>query len=292
MLCANTVFAGRGNPFEIVDRLPEEPQTSETTLAVVQRPQGSANPFDLHRDASGALVALPSEGQEDLLLVRNGERRAVLDARGRLLGIHLLMLLSLGVLWTLFRPALTSCYRALFNDSMLSQLHRKRAGGLQGQLLLCYSFSIASIGFFLYLLTQHYDILPGDRPWGHWGLMSVGVASLLGLKHLSLAFYGWLWEIPKEASKYSFAVMVNALLLGMALVPANLLISYAPDYATNAVVTLSLALVSLILVLRSLRGLAIANSFLSRHTLLFLLYICAIEIAPVALFIKFVSEHL
>lgn len=292
MLCANTSFAGRGNPFEIVDRLPEEAATSENSLAAAQGPSNTGNPFDLHRDANGALVALPAAGQEELLLVRNGERRAVLDARGRLLGIHLLMLLALGVLWTLFRPVLTNSYRALFNDSMLSQLHRKRAGGLQGQLLVCYGFSMLSIGFFLYLLTQHYDILPSDRPWGHWGMMSLGVAGLLGLKHLALSFYGWLWEVPKETGKYSFAVMVNALLLGMALVPANLLISYAPDYATNAVVSVSLALVSSILILRSLRGLAIANSFLSRHTLLFLLYICAIEIAPVALLVKFVSENL
>ncbi|MEM8582693.1 MAG: DUF4271 domain-containing protein [Bacteroidota bacterium] len=285
-MAASSAQAGRGNPFELNDRLPPVEVEQELSQDRPEEESDSENPFNVrYRNTDEAFE------REDLLLVARGERKAVLDARGKLLGIHLFLLILLGVFWSLMRPTLTACYKSLFNSSVAWQLYRRKAGGLRSRLLLAYLFSFLSIGFFIYLLTQHFEWLPGDHPWVHWGILSGSVAGFFGLKHLILGVAGWLWEAPTEADRFSFAVQINTLLLGMALVPANLFVSYAPEEATSIMVFGGLALVSGVYVLRGLRGLDIGNSLLRKSPLLFLLYICAIEIAPIALLAKFIYEQ-
>ncbi|MEM6877660.1 MAG: DUF4271 domain-containing protein, partial [Bacteroidota bacterium] len=275
LMAASTAQAGRGNPFELNDRLPPVEVEEVATDQSPQEEAESDNPFNVRYRSTDEDFE-----REDLLLVARGERKAVLDARGKLLGIHLFLLIFLGVFWSLMRPTLTACYKSLFNSNVAWQLYRRKAGGLRSRLLLAYLFSFLSIGFFLYLLTQHFDWLPGDHPWVHWGLLSLGATAFFGLKHLILAIAGWLWEAPLETKRFSFAIQVNTLLLGMALVPANLFISYAPEETTGIMVFGGLALVLAVYLLRGLRGLDIGNGLLRKSPLLFLLYICAIEIAP------------
>ena len=285
-MAASSAQAGRGNPFELNDRLPPVEVEQELSQERPEEESDSENPFNVrYRNTDEAFE------REDLLLVARGERKAVLDARGKLLGIHLFLLILLGVFWSLMRPTLTACYKSLFNSSVAWQLYRRKAGGLRSRLLLAYLFSFLSIGFFIYLLTQHFEWLPGDHPWVHWGILSGSVAGFFGLKHLILGVAGWLWEAPTEADRFSFAVQINTLLLGMALVPANLFVSYAPEEASSSMVFGGLALVSGVYVLRGLRGLDIGNSLLRKSPLPFLLYICAIEIAPIALLAKFIYEQ-
>lgn len=286
LMFASFAYAGRGNPFELDERLPPVENEEIAALGEGATPDEPSNPFNVrYRSVDGEYE------REDVQLVARETVKPVLDARGKLLGIHIGMLVILGILWSTMRPTLTSSYRSLFNSSVAWQMYRRKSGGLRSRLLLGYAFSVFAIGFFAYLLTQYFELLPGNEPWMHFGLMSAGVAGVLGLKHLLLSTTGWLWEASEETSRYGFSVMMSAIVLGMFLVPANLFISYAPENITHVMVYGTLALGAAIFGLRWLRGLDIGNSVLGKNPMLFLLYICAVEIAPVALLAKFIYEQ-
>ena len=75
------------------------------------------------------------------------------------------------------------------------------------------------------------------------------------------------------------------------MVPANILIAYAPQTMTSSLVYAAIGLVGLVYLFRSLRGLFIANRFLLFHKFHFLLYICTVEIAPIIIFLKLLQTN-
>ncbi|MEL6143633.1 MAG: DUF4271 domain-containing protein, partial [Bacteroidota bacterium] len=191
------------------------------------------------------------------------------------------------MLWIFFRPFLTRCYRAIFNDGLLSQLFRQRENGQDFVFYLCYSLFFLAGGFFIYLVGQAFESFPSDLPWQYWTSLSLLLFVLIMGKHLLLSILSWLFPIDAELRKYNFAIMVFGIVIGMLLVPVNLLISYAPSGSTKTVVIMSILVLVGLYTLRSFRGLLIANRFIGTQPLHFLLYICAVEMAPVLILYRY-----
>lgn len=275
------------NPFEIKERLPDVEAAVVDTLAENEATTSSTNPFDLRQVPATRQQPTVEASDQRPLLVRRDNEPDVLDARGRTLGIHVLLLFITALLWIFFRPVLAKCYQALFNDGLLSQLYRQRENGQVGIFLFSYLLFFLSGGFFCYLLGQTFDLLPSDQPWQYWVYYSLVLAGLVTCKHLLLSFLAWLFPIERDLGTYNFAIMVFGIMIGMLLVPLNLLISYAPAEHTLSVAKLSLLVVGSIYLLRSFRGLLLANNYLTTSVLHFILYICTVEIAPLLVIYRY-----
>lgn len=273
------------NPFEIKERLPEVEIAPEENAADAT---GTGNPFDLRSVPATTQDERNAEsGDQRPLLVRRDNEPDVLDARGRTLGIHVLLLFITALLWIFFRPVLAKCYQALFNEGLLSQLYRQRGNGQLSIFLISYALFFLSGGFFCYLLGQAFDLLPSDQPWQYWVYYSLLLTGLIIAKHLLLSFIAWLFPVERDLGKYNFAIMIFGIMIGMLLVPLNLLISYAPADYTLTVAWFSLLTVGGIYLLRSFRGLLLANNYLSSSLLHFILYICTVEIAPILILYRY-----
>ena len=273
------------NPFEIKERLPAVEVATEENEAEVT---GTGNPFDLRNAPAPTLDERNVEsGDQRPLLVRRDNEPDVLDARGRTLGIHVLLLFITALLWIFFRPVLAKCYQALFNEGLLSQLYRQRGNGQLSIFLISYILFFLSGGFFCYLLGQAFDLLPSDQPWQYWVYYSLLLTGLIVAKHLLLSFIAWLFPVERDLGKYNFAIMIFGIMIGMLLVPLNLFISYAPANYTLTVAWISLLAVGGIYLLRSFRGLLLANNYLSSNLLHFMLYICTVEIAPILILYRY-----
>ncbi|MEM9928649.1 MAG: DUF4271 domain-containing protein [Bacteroidota bacterium] len=281
--------AAASNPFEIKDRRPASEAAAATPAATA--PRGTGNPFDIRTTPVPPVEEEASIFQSDQrpLLVRRDNEPEVLDARGRTLGIHALLLFLTALLWIFFRPVLVKCYAALFNEGLLSQLYRQRENGQLGIFLICYLLFFLSGSFFGYLLGQAFDLLPSDQPWQYWSYYLLLLALLMLGKHTLLALIAWIFPVKAALGKYNFAIMVFGIIIGMVLIPLNLLISYAPVDITTTVAWLSVGVVAAFYTLRFFRGLLIGNKYLSGELLHFLLYICAVEIAPVLVLYQYVT---
>ena len=286
------------NPFELTERLP----ASVATEAAVVVPTG--NPFDL-RPGTGIALQPPSapaaapkkNGPES---TRRGNTTVPLviqstdpdKGKGSILAIHIILLLLLSGLWLLFGDLLRQCLRGTVNDGLMNQLYTRRSGGELGALWACYVYFFFSAGFFMYLLAMRFNISLGMGIWGSWLTYSLVVAAAVGIKNLVLLFYARLFPVRREVSRYAFALMVFAILAGLFIAPINLLISYAPAGWRTTFIYGGLALIVSAYLLHLFRGIFIANRLATSRPVHILLYICAIEIAPLLLIYRYLSDML
>ncbi|MCP9234352.1 DUF4271 domain-containing protein [Lewinella sp. JB7] len=267
------------NPFDRTDRVAAAAQLPARDSAV--------NPFDVRRGAAGAAA----ERTRPPAAVQPPAREAP-PGGGGVIFIHLLLLLTMASLYVLFRGLLRQCVAAIFNDSIMTQLYRRRSGGQVGALWLCYGFFLLSAGFYLYLFAAEYSVDLGLGIWGSWLTYSLIVAAAVGLKFVVLLLLGRIYPLRKELSRYAFALMVFSILTGLLLVPVNLLISYAPVPWRPYFLYGGLGILVLVYLLHLLRGLFIANQYVGSRPLHFLLYICTIEIAPLLLVYHYLNNTL
>lgn len=285
---------GGQNPFELTARLPV--QTSVTTADSSASARVSDNPFDLRPQAAGsatnsAPAAAPAKKADKQradgpLVIQTSDPN---KGKGSILAIHVILLITLAGLWLLFGDLLRQCLRATINDGIMNQLYTRRSGGELGALWACYLYFLLAAGFFVYLLTTNFDIGLHYGIWGSWLTYALVVAAALGIKNIVLVVFSFLFPVRKEVSRYVFALMIFAILGGLFIAPVNLLISYAPAGWRTTFLYGGVAVLLTIYVLHLMRGMFIANRLFFSRPVHFLLYICAIELAPLLLIYYYVS---
>ena len=263
------------NPFELIPRLDLPPESEETSQIA-----DTGNPFDIIPPRESARPVRP-----DLELKPDPVKRVITQPNRRLLLItNTSLLILLTILVTLLRSQLGRTYRAFLNDNLLAQLQRERetVGGIPYYLF--YIFAILSIGFFVFLIVQEFEYsFYTQNPWKGLGISIGLLAVLLLAKHTTLSLIGYIFPIQKEIALYSMTIIVFSIIIGIILIPINLLISFAPEGLTRMITYIALAIIILIYLFRSLRGLFIANKFILFHKFHFLLYICTVEVVPIAI---------
>jgi hypothetical protein len=276
------------NPFELTPRLPEE------VLAEEEAPAVPSNPFDIAAppNLEGAPVAVidstlleefPDAAERILSSEESRYRRFLFT-------IVIQLFLFLTILFTLFRSVSGRIYRAFLNDNMLSQLHREQGSIVSAPYFLFYLFFFFNLGFFLFLLCWHFDVELAGRHWKSFLLLTGGAAALLGAKHLLLKLLEAALPVKRELRLYSFTIIIFSIVIGILLIPFNLLIAYGPQSAVPGVIALALGMIGLVFAFRFIRGLFIASRILGYHLFHFLLYICTVEIAPALIVAKTVYE--
>ncbi|MEM9525949.1 MAG: DUF4271 domain-containing protein [Bacteroidota bacterium] len=297
LLClgCSLVAQDRSNPFELTPRLPTEARDGNTATG----PQRVYSPFDIRPQGKTALTAPAAAPNAPTAGERASSRGPIViqstdpnKGKGSLLAIQLMLLIGLASLWVLYGDLLRQCLRGTVNDNLMTQIYSRRSGGQVSALWLCYCFFFLAAGFYLYLFTVRHDLSLGLNIWGSWLTYSLSVAGLIGLKHIILLFYGRLFPVRKEISRYAFVLMIFSILAGISLVPVNLAISYAPLEWRDTFLYGALFLVVGIYSLHLLRGFFIAGRYLTSRPVHILLYICAIEIAPLLLIYRYLSDTL
>jgi hypothetical protein len=112
------------------------------------------------------------------------------------------------------------------------------------------------------------------------------LAGFFLFKHLLLQIVGFVFPVKKEISAYNFTIIIFNIVLGFVIVPAIFFTAYAPAAIREYVIFGTAGVIALTYLFRGLRGLFIANRFLAWHKFHFLLYLCAVEIAPLLIVVK------
>jgi hypothetical protein len=73
----------------------------------------------------------------------------------------------------------------------------------------------------------------------------------------------------------------------LALLPINIFIAYSPESLKEIFIYCAFGIIALVYLVRSLRSLSVASPFLMTDQFHFLLYLCAVEIAPIMILVKF-----
>ena len=280
------------NPFELTPRL-TTPIVKADTSARSEDLVTEANPFEIV--ASKAPVKRKKE--KALVPVAKPDKPATTYAdkadNAFLFPVVITILLLLTIFLTLFRTYVSRVYKAVFRDNMLHQLYSDRQNiGMTTAFIPLYLLFFLNAGLFLFLIANHFGVLPEGNQYVILGYITAGITGLFLLKHLVLIFIGLVFPVEKEVSTYNFTMVVFFFFSGLLLVPFNLCIAYMPPGMTRALIFITFGIITLIYLLRYLRGLFIADKFLQFHKFHFLLYICTVEITPVLFLYRFFTNYL
>ncbi|MFK8057099.1 MAG: DUF4271 domain-containing protein [Saprospiraceae bacterium] len=282
-----------GSPFDLTPRL----DTTKVIIPVAQLPPSRVtiqatpaekrNPFDLARSDDGATNAAPAPTIKlpNLPGVSHSDEESV--SRGTFDTILCFSFLVLLAFATVLRGGtLRKIFSASLNANLLSQLQRepRKFGyylwGILGLLVL---------GSFLFATSRH--LYPGlmDYGWSTLGWFVAAVLCLTGLKLLALEVLKAIFPVGKPVTNYQVLIIVYAGVVGVCVFPALVLISFSTSGLATFIAYASLGIVGLAYTLRSLRAVIDSSRFLSNYPLHFLLYLCGLEIGPLAVAFKLLT---
>lgn len=287
------------NPFELTPRLSPSEQKTEESENSIDSTLVPTNPFELQRPAeqsTGEAAPLTSPSPEEQTNVTApSESIRSPGSSNREDGPLLLLVIALLFISTLvfifFRSLYRKTYKAILNDNMLSQLYREREAGALGRFLISYVVFFLSGGLFIYVAGDHLGVLPAGSMLSQIAWITLALTAVFLGKHLLLAIIGYVFPVRKEIQRYSFTIMVFSIVLGLLLVPGCLLVGYAPLNWRTPAIFIILGIIVLAYLLRSIRGLFIANRFVFSYQFHFLLYICAVEIVPALFLYKLLIDN-
>jgi len=292
LIFSNSLVAqNSNNPFEIVPRLdPVIRQAIEDKKAT----GAPDNPFDIIRSGSTiprATKPSPKPEAPKTVVEETPQNAPVLlgDDKGyrRFLFITVLvMLIVLTLLFTLFRSVIGKAWQGFLNANILNQLYRERSLVTTVPYLILYVLFFLNAGIFAMLLAKYYNIPIASSNIGALSLCVGGIGAFFLMRHALLNLVGLIFPIDKETGVYGFSLTIFNIIMGLLLVPMILFVAYSPDALAKTLIPVFLFLLAGMYLYLLLRGLLIANRYVLLHKFHFLLYICAIEIAPLVIVVK------
>lgn len=271
------------NPFELLHRLPPETLAAEGITLL------PANPFDVAPHLAPMEASALAENETEVF-----NPFAVLPRGGGLSGWVMATLLLAAFAFLTFsvasnRGAVSKAWAGFLSDNGFAVAQREASGfvGTTPYYLLYTNF-LFNAGIFFFLITRVFQKEVYNNLLFLLLCLAGAVVAFLS-KHLFVSIVRSLFPVEAEARKYNFLIVIFNCVLGLFLVPFNLLIAFSTQKSGEQLLLVSwmLGLVGIFYTYRSLRAASIGMKFLAQSPFHFLLYLCTVEIAPVLLLVKF-----
>jgi len=272
------------NPFDLLPRVVQN-DLQDSTIQ-------TDNPFDIVSERIDAPRAAQSPG---FTIEKKREPLTAKEKEENFNQFVLISILAMFIFFTLafmiFRILIEKIWMAFLNENLLNQLLREQAAGVTMAYLLLYLLFCFNGGLFLFLLCRYFGIVISSSNGWALTLCVTGLAGFFVLKHLLLQIVGGIFPVQKEMASYNFTIVIFNLIAGFFLFPIILFLAYLPAAMTHYALYAGIGLLLLTYVFRNLRGMFIANRFLAGHKFHFLLYLCAVEIAPFLVVVKLLLQQ-
>lgn len=285
------------NPFEIIPRLDNNPR-SNTSLdsiasgidlierSVRSNPEEvsfepvkieSTNPFEVShiplRKSKSTVILSPQELKK--------ERKAYMDRNVPLFIIVLSLIIiavTIGLKDNIITKALKASYNANYMKLIMSDAF---SISLRTYLLLYALFFINAALAFSFIISKL------SQPFGILTVLMIILGVYL-VRHLSLWLLGYIFNgIRSQSSEYNFSIQLGNIVVGMLLLPVNILMIYGFPSAYKFFAVLFIIIFIISYALRALRSTKLTTGFLFSNRFHFFLYLCACEFGPILVFSKF-----
>jgi hypothetical protein len=275
------------NPFELLHRLPHAARlTGEVGKNEVVEVR---NPFDVvSHKMPGATQAI------SINQTRPFEPATFLPRGNSLPKEGLFGFLTFLVLFFVFsvssnRAALGKAWRSFLSDTTLSLVQREASGfvGITPYYLLYVSF-LLNAGLFIFLVTRFFASEKFNNIAFLFFCILLSIVAFVS-KHILLSIMSFLFPVRGEVSRYNFLIIIFNCVLGLFLLPCNLVLAFNQEYQILLVFWM-LGLIMVFYVYRSFRSSALTRKFWGTSNFHFLLYLCTVEIAPVFIVVKLASR--
>lgn len=204
-----------------------------------------------------------------------------------------LMLIAATLLTTLTissnKNLVNNILRAVLNDNYLNLMYRehKKSGSIHYYIL--YFVFAVNAGLFLYFALMK-TVMSDGMPV-LWRCVSL-VALIYLVRHVFLNYLSYVYPFQKEVEQYSFTILIFNIFLGLVLLPVNVFLAFSPENIAKFFLYAGLIFLAIVYIFRQLRGVFISSRLLFNNKFYFLLYLCAVEIAPIVILLKYAGAYM
>lgn len=289
-------YAQTGSPFDLAPRLDSAVQrvlpipAASTPEEVVIAEKNERNPFDLIGRGSIQTSPIASEVQVEVETAPVESRPiseviGSVDNRGKFDAIlSFVLMLLLTVSFVLQGGAFRKLLGAVQNNNLLNRLQRdqRKTGYLLWSILggLC-------VGSFVFVAVR--QLYPASITTANWLSLDMFILATLAIilaKLGLLALLGIVFPIAKPIESYQTLILVWIAVIGVLLFPAIIMVCFSSPVLAKAAAYTGIGLLVISLAILGLRALIQNSSYLISYPLHFFLYLCALEIGPLAVVFK------
>lgn len=181
--------------------------------------------------------------------------------------------------------------RALNNSNYLKLFYRDSKSNYPAMLIVLYLFAFISLSIFIFLIVDYEKVESGiENPSLLLGSILIIVSFSLLFKHLFLSLLSYIFPIGKELKLYSFSMMLAMIATGIFLAPVNAIIAFGDESYIKIFIYIGVLVIIFFYTFQQFRGILYGSRYLLYNTFHFFLYICTVELLPMALIAKVISN--
>lgn len=275
----------KSNPFDIQSRIQQIASKSDSSITIITDSSTiaqSQNPFDVDH-----VPIRRSKMSAQILPIKEIGKVKPQVSKSFIFWIMVFSWALLAIVISNKTNLLSTMIRSVFNVNMLKLSKREEGGATSFHYVLLYMVFLINISIFIYQYQIQYSQQEGLRVW----LLCFGAIIVIYIvRHIFLYVLGSIFPIEKETSMFNYIIVVFNILLGIFIIPINLLLTYGPQSFQSPLFYIGLGIGAIMLIIRYLRGLSIAAYIISLGFVPFLIYLCTAEIAPMLFLLRAVSN--
>jgi len=247
------------------------------------KPVDPNNPFELSGEKDTQLtqtpITLDTQQQSKQKEISKPPVFKTKASRGFQIFFLLLSLLLLIFIVNVERSFVRDLWRVISNENYSSLHHRNQRNTMRQILLIMgYSIFIMQGGLFITHAMRVYNV--GET---HLDNVWLAIALVLGIyliRHLGIRYLRWLFNNDKELTLFGFDISIFNTMVGLVLLPVNVLLIFGPDGIHKPLVIMGVVAIGAAYLVRQLRWLLSAHQLIGNSLFLFFVYLCAVEILP------------
>lgn len=260
--------------------------SAETALVDSSKTTGHKQPAS---EAAGHPAGQPAGADMDVLQKKlKSFGTNTTDARGAIsknawfvIYIFLFLLAAIAINFNRSYPA--SLLKATYNQNQLRILFKDASKGNHMIVFsILYFLFVINAGIFIYQTFQIFQIAPLS--------LLVALLIVVGIylvRHLVLYLMGKIFPMEKETMFFNYTIGIHNLTAGLGLMVINILLSFVDSASGKTLIIIGLCLIGLLYAMRQVRGLLNNLPIIVSRKLHFIIYLCAVEIAPWMLLVRY-----
>jgi hypothetical protein len=152
-------------------------------------------------------------------------------------------------------------------------------------LLMGYAVFIFQAGIFIFNAMRFFGY---DGPFRVtiW-IPMVFVLMVYIIRHSVIRYLRWLFNNQKEMTLFSFDISIFNTMVGLILLPINILILFGPESMFKPLIIIGIVVIVAAYLMRQMRWIFTARALIANSLFLFFIYLCAVEILPLWAFSKY-----
>ena len=203
-----------------------------------------------------------------------------------MIGFMLFSLIILAWIKIFHNKYLATVFQSSYNFQTASRLFESRSSLSQRVSFFTNFLACINLGFLTYLIFEYYNIDFLNLFGIYKLLIYIGIIISIYIgKYIIHSIVGYIFDASIVAAEYLHHVFVYIKVLGIVLVPIVIAIPYIPEYLTKYAIVLGIIMFGIFFLFRIIRGIQVCSK-INFSIFYLILYLCTLEILPIAVIYK------